>query len=149
MPPANCWSTNRPAPVATAAGQQRPRSAADPGRAARPAERADPVRPLIAAAARAPDTGAPGRRSVVSEPSLPDDPARWPDDPYELLGVPRDVSPRDLRRAYTRLIRAYKPEHFPEQFRRIRAAYETVLRLAEFFGAEGAASRERQRPEAA
>jgi hypothetical protein len=70
----------------------------------------------------------------VSAPPLPDDPARWPDDPHELLGVPRTAGPRDLRRAYTRLIRTYKPEQFPEQFRRIRAAYETALRLAEFFG---------------
>ena len=57
-----------------------------------------------------------------------------PEDPYELLGVPRDAGPRDLRRAYTRLIRAYKPEQHPEQFRRIRAAYEAALRLAELFG---------------
>ncbi len=71
----------------------------------------------------------------MSEPALPDDPSRWPDDPHQLLGVPRDVSPRDLRRAYTRLIRTYKPEQFPEQFRRIRAAYEAALRLAEFFAA--------------
>jgi hypothetical protein len=73
----------------------------------------------------------------VSEPSLPDDPGRWPTDPHELLGVPRDVGPRDLRRAYTRLIRTYKPEQFPEQFRRIRAAYEAAVRLAEFFAAGG------------
>jgi hypothetical protein len=72
---------------------------------------------------------------AVSEPSLPDDPARWPTDPHELLGVPHDVNPRDLRRSYTRLIRTYKPEQFPEQFRRIRAAYEAALRVAEFFGA--------------
>ena len=88
--------------------------------------------------------------------ALPDDPARWPADPHELLGVPRDVNPRDLRRAYTKLIRAYKPEQFPEQFRRIRAAYEAALRLAEFFGAARGlatelpepASLSRERPEA-
>jgi hypothetical protein len=73
----------------------------------------------------------------VSEASLPDDPARWPTDPHELLGVPRNVGPLDLRRAYTRLIRTYKPEQFPEQFRHIRAAYESALRLAEFFSARG------------
>jgi hypothetical protein len=73
----------------------------------------------------------------VSEPSLPEDPARWPTDPHELLGVPRDIGPLDLRRAYTRLIRTYKPEQFPEHFRRIRAAYESALRLAEFFSARG------------
>jgi hypothetical protein len=67
----------------------------------------------------------------VSDP-LPDDPAQWPSDPHQLLGVQRDAGPRDLRRAYTGLIRTYKPEQFPEQFRRIRAAYELALPLAEF-----------------
>lgn len=57
---------------------------------------------------------------------LPDDPARWPKDPYRLLGVDRSVDFRSLRRAYVRLIRIYRPEHFPEQFRRIREAYECL-----------------------
>ena len=67
----------------------------------------------------------------MSEHSLPDDLSRWPDDPYQLLGVPRGVAPRDLKRSYTRLIRIYKPEHYPEHFRRIRAAYEQILRYVE------------------
>ena len=54
---------------------------------------------------------------------LPDDVRRWPSDPFKLLGVPRNVPPRDLKRAYTRLIRSYKPEHSPDEFRRIRAAH--------------------------
>jgi hypothetical protein len=66
----------------------------------------------------------------MSTPELPDDLRRWPADPYELLGVRPGVSPRDLRRAYTRLIRRYKPEQYPDHFRRIREAYETVLRFA-------------------
>lgn len=69
----------------------------------------------------------------MSEHSLPDDVSQWPDDPNELLGVVYGVSPRDLRRAYNRLIRIYKPEQFPEQFRRIREAYEHLLRIAELF----------------
>lgn len=69
----------------------------------------------------------------MSEPSLPDDPSSWPTDPHQLLGVPRNIGPHDLRRAYTRLIRIYKPEQHPEQFRRIRSAYEAALRVAEFF----------------
>jgi hypothetical protein len=73
----------------------------------------------------------------VSERSLPDDPSQWPADPHALLGVPRDVGPRELKRAYTRLIRTYKPERFPEEFRRIRAAYEAAVRLAEFYAASG------------
>ena len=69
----------------------------------------------------------------MSEHFLPDDLARWPKDPNELLGVTYGVTPRDLRRAYNRLIRIYKPERFPEQFRRIREAYENLLRIAEWF----------------
>ena len=60
--------------------------------------------------------------------------SRWPDNAFELLGVSPGVLPRELRRAYTRLIRIYKPEQFPEHFRRIRAAFEQVLRFAELFG---------------
>jgi hypothetical protein len=68
----------------------------------------------------------------MNERNLPEDPARWPTDPFVLLGVARDVLPRDLRRAYTALIRVYKPEQYPEQFRRIREAYEILSRYAEF-----------------
>jgi hypothetical protein len=66
---------------------------------------------------------------------LPDDVRRWPSDPFQLLGVPRDVPPRELKRAYTRLIRAYKPEHAPEEFRRIREAYDAVRQFVELYGA--------------
>jgi hypothetical protein len=71
----------------------------------------------------------------MSEHLLPDDLGRWPENPYDLLGVSSDVDPRELRRAYTRLIRHYKPEQFPEHFQRIRSAYEMILRYAQFFGA--------------
>ena len=74
----------------------------------------------------------------MSDSPLPEDLARWPSDPYELLGVQPGVPPRDLRRVYARLIRAFKPEQFPEHFRRIREAYETVLRHAEWFSFEEA-----------
>lgn len=67
----------------------------------------------------------------MSTPTLPENPALWPDDPYALLGVERGVGPQDLKRAYTRLIRTYKPDDFPEQFRRIREAYEAILHQAE------------------
>lgn len=39
---------------------------------------------------------------------------------------------RELRRAYANLVRVFKPEQFPEHFQRIREAYESVLRYAEF-----------------
>jgi hypothetical protein len=69
----------------------------------------------------------------MSESHLPDDPQQWPDNSFELLGVHPGMSERDVRRAYTRLIRTYKPEQYPEQFRRIREAYEEVLRYVELF----------------
>jgi hypothetical protein len=70
----------------------------------------------------------------VSEPALPEDLSRWPTDPFELLGATRETPPKDVKRAYTRLIRTYKPEQYPEHFRRIREAYEAVLRYVELFG---------------
>jgi hypothetical protein len=60
----------------------------------------------------------------MSESHLPDDVAQWPNDPYLLLGVDHSVDRQTLRRAYVRLIRVYRPEHFPDQFRRVREAYE-------------------------
>jgi len=63
----------------------------------------------------------------MSEHSLPPDPSSWPSDPFRLLGVNPGVSARDLRKAYLALIRSYKPEHSPEEFKRIREAYESAL----------------------
>src|SRR5262245_19557967 len=70
----------------------------------------------------------------MSTPDVDSDMGHWPENPYDLLGVSFGVSPRDLRRAYTRLIRQYKPEQFPEHFKRIRAAYEAILRDTEMAG---------------
>ena len=64
----------------------------------------------------------------MSDSHLPDDVRRWPKDPFALLGISRNVDARELRRAYTRLIRDYKPEHCPDQFRLIREAYESAQR---------------------
>lgn len=69
----------------------------------------------------------------MAEHALPDDPKDWPADPFALLGVPRAVSETDLKRAYTRLIRKYKPEHAPDEFRRIRAAYEAAVEVSRWF----------------
>lgn len=59
-------------------------------------------------------------------PPLPADVNDWPTDPQLLLGVSSEISRRDLKRAYARLIKKYKPEHAPEEFRRVRAAYEKL-----------------------
>ncbi len=62
----------------------------------------------------------------MSEQRLPADRSAWPTNPYRLLGVAPGASGRDVRRAYLALIRIYKPEHSPDEFRRIREAYEAL-----------------------
>lgn len=56
------------------------------------------------------------------------------DDPFSVLEVERNATAEDVRRAYFRLVRQNPPEAHPEEFKRIRAAYETLrspLRRAE------------------
>jgi hypothetical protein len=68
----------------------------------------------------------------MSASHLPEDMRQWPEDPHELLGIGPDADSREARKAYARLIRVYKPEHYPEQFRRIRDAYEMLRFYARF-----------------
>ena len=65
---------------------------------------------------------------------LSEDATNWPHDPYVLLGVSRDTDERTLRRAYTSLIRRFRPEHHPQEFQRIREAYEQVQQNLAFPG---------------
>lgn len=56
------------------------------------------------------------------------------DDPYTVLELAGAATAEDVRRAYFRLVRQYTPEAHPEEFKRVRAAYETLrspLRRAE------------------
>ncbi|HTD79709.1 MAG TPA: DnaJ domain-containing protein [Chloroflexota bacterium] len=56
------------------------------------------------------------------------------DDPHTVLGLDSRATAEDVRRAYFRLVRLYTPEAHPEQFKRVRAAYEALrspLRRAE------------------
>lgn len=48
------------------------------------------------------------------------------DDLYERLGVAREASGDEVKRAYRALVRVYPPERAPEEFKRIREAYETL-----------------------
>lgn len=61
---------------------------------------------------------------------LPENMADWPKDPLELLGVNSPTDEKSLKRAYMRLIRQFRPEHAPEEFCRIREAYELARALA-------------------
>lgn len=48
------------------------------------------------------------------------------DDPFEVLGVPRDVSDKDLKKRYFQLLRQYPPETSPNEFNQIQRAYDEL-----------------------
>lgn len=48
------------------------------------------------------------------------------DDPYVVLGVQREADADEIRNAYFRMVRVHTPEAHPEEFKRVRAAYETL-----------------------
>ena len=47
-------------------------------------------------------------------------------DPYEILGLTRQASDEEVKRAYFQQVRAHPPEREPERFRAIRDAYERL-----------------------
>ena len=47
-------------------------------------------------------------------------------DPYTVLGLTRQTTMLDIKKAYFKLVREHPPEHDPEGFRRIRSAYEAL-----------------------
>src|SRR6516162_5372725 len=48
------------------------------------------------------------------------------DDPHVVLGLPPDSDDETIRRRYLELVRQFTPEHSPERFAAIRAAYERL-----------------------
>lgn len=59
----------------------------------------------------------------------PTDEPSWellPDHPEEFFCLEDEYDRRELKRAYTRLIKRFKPERCPAEFKRIRAAYEVL-----------------------
>lgn len=54
----------------------------------------------------------------------PDDKTQADLDPWEVLGVPADASEETLRQAYLKKLRQYPPDRAPEEFERIRDAYD-------------------------
>ena len=62
-----------------------------------------------------------------AEHILPDDVARWPVAPHEVLGVPRDADAKAVKRAYAKLLRAFRPDDAPEAFARLQEAKESLL----------------------
>lgn len=51
---------------------------------------------------------------------------RLPHDPQGFFGLPATFDRQDLKRQYNRLIKQFKPEKFPQEFQKIRSAYEAL-----------------------
>jgi curved DNA-binding protein CbpA len=47
-------------------------------------------------------------------------------DPYGVLGIDRQASEAEIKRAYFQMVRQFPPEREPEKFRDIRTAYEQL-----------------------
>jgi len=47
-------------------------------------------------------------------------------DPYVVLGLPPEADDEAIRRRYLELVRQHSPEHHPEKFAAVRAAYEQL-----------------------
>jgi curved DNA-binding protein CbpA len=50
-------------------------------------------------------------------------------DPYKVLGLEADSDDTAIRRRYLELVKQFPPEHHPEKFAAIRAAYESLRDL--------------------
>jgi curved DNA-binding protein CbpA len=49
-----------------------------------------------------------------------------PHDPQAFFALPDEFDRKDLKRAYNRFLRQFKPEKHPAEFQRIRAAFEAL-----------------------
>lgn len=49
---------------------------------------------------------------------------------YEVLGVSSDADRQTVKQAYFEKIKRFPPDKAPEEFKKIRKAYETVLKKA-------------------
>jgi curved DNA-binding protein CbpA len=49
--------------------------------------------------------------------------------PFDILGVNEDANDEAIKKAYLQKVRQYPPERAPEQFKRIRSAFEASQSL--------------------
>ncbi len=49
-----------------------------------------------------------------------------PDDPTGFFGLPESFDRKELKRAYNTLLRRFKPDKYPQEFQKLRAAYEQL-----------------------
>ena len=61
-----------------------------------------------------------------------------PDRPLDFFGLEPDFDRIALKRAYNKLLRHYKPEKFPAEFQRLRAAYEHLEEMLRYGDASAA-----------
>ena len=54
------------------------------------------------------------------------DPGQLEKDPFAVLGLPPEATADEIREAYFRRVKERPPERAPEEFKRIRRAYEAV-----------------------
>ncbi len=47
-------------------------------------------------------------------------------DPFCILNIPETANDNDIRKAYLKLVKQFPPEQAPEQFKRIRSAYDCI-----------------------
>jgi curved DNA-binding protein CbpA len=45
---------------------------------------------------------------------------------YEVLGIEKTAAPEEIKRAYFGKVRQFPPERFPEEFKELRTAYDTI-----------------------
>ncbi|MBD3672434.1 MAG: J domain-containing protein [Planctomycetaceae bacterium] len=62
----------------------------------------------------------------MSDSPLPSNLADWPANLHDLFGVQEDCTERDLRRSYHRLIKYYRAEEYPAEFRKLNESYESL-----------------------
>lgn len=55
---------------------------------------------------------------------MPDTPHM--ENPYDILGIGREASTGQIKKAYFNLVKQYSPETHAEQFKQIRSAYEQL-----------------------
>ena len=76
-----------------------------------------------------PNDNAPSENTPSENSSGDASPPRWElvsDDPVGFFGLPTGFDRKDLKRAYNALLRRYKPDKYPQEFQKLRAAFEQL-----------------------
>ncbi|TWT41432.1 hypothetical protein [Botrimarina hoheduenensis] len=69
-----------------------------------------------------------------SEPTAAPDWSLLPRHPEQFFGLTAGFDRRVLKQSYNRLLRRYKPEKYPQEFQKLRAAYEELERRLRYSG---------------